>query len=371
MSSVEMACRGCGLTGLVSVLELSPVAPADLFPPADSAAHADESAYRLEMASCSGCGLAQLVTDDTTVEEPLGVEPQALKDQANEALSQLFTGKVLVKGMRVAEFTSPHGGSWTPIAVQRGLVAVGDADDHPADVVFDSFGMMHAPDQRAAVAARARATATDGVLLLQFHSLATIAAQHQWMSLRHGHYAYYSLSTLVSLLSEVGMSVTDAWEFDLYGGTVLIAARHANLPASAAVSRILAAERAAGIDSPSGLAGLQQSVDDMLGRVRRHADAVNDAGGRCFAYGAASRAVATFTLADLSRDRVHAVADSSPGKQGRRMPGTDIPIVSPGDLAAMLESGSAADSVWLTLPDLRAEVAATHPALAPYLVVLD
>ena len=54
-----------------------------------------------------------------------------------------------------------------------------------------------------------------------------------------------------------------------------------------------------------------------------------------------------------------AVADASPAKQGRRMPGTDIPIVSPEELLA-----AKPDRVLLTLPDLFAEVNEKFPELA-------
>src|SRR4029450_6483402 len=95
-----------------------------------------------------------------------------------------------------------------------------------ADVVLDCFGIMHEPDQRSAFATRALATAPDGVLLFQYHPIGTIIELGQWNALRHGHFAYYSLTTLMQLLREVGLSVITAWEFDLYGGTVLLAAVH-------------------------------------------------------------------------------------------------------------------------------------------------
>ena len=82
------------------------------------------------------------------------------------------------------------------------------------------------------------------------------------------------------------------------------------------------------------------------------------AGRTVLAYGAASRAVALFSRAGLDSGLVAAVADASPAKQGRRMPGTDIPIVSPDELLA-----AKPDRVLLTLPDLLPEVSARFPEL--------
>ncbi|GAC69184.1 class I SAM-dependent methyltransferase [Gordonia soli] len=358
-----MRCRACDSENVPVVLDLGRVAPADLFPPAESAVEASETGHDLVMGCCADCALAQLLTDDTTTEQPLGVEPQALRDHAEDAIGRLVDGGWIRAGQSVAEFTSPHGGSWTPVAVDRGLIS---SDGAPADAVLDSLGVMHDHDQRAAFTARAAATAPGGTLFLHFHSLATIVRLDQWMSLRHGHYAYYSLSALRRLLADAGMSVVEAWEFDLYGGTVLVAARHGWHEPSATVSRILDDEHAAGVDGPSGLQALQASVGAMVDRVRAQVDAVRDRGGRLYAYGAASRAVAVFTLAGLTAEDITAVADSSSGKQGRRMPGTDIPIIAPSELV-----DADPESVWLTLPDLRSEVSAAYPTLADRFVVLD
>ena len=91
-------------------------------------------------------------------------------------------------------------------------------------MVMDCFGMMHAADQRGALAERAAREAQGGVLLLQYHSLDTIVRHGQWNALRHGHYAYYSATALAGMLAEHGFSPVTAWQFDLYGGTVLLAA---------------------------------------------------------------------------------------------------------------------------------------------------
>ena len=72
------------------------------------------------------------------------------------------------------------------------------------------------------------------------------------------------------------------------------------------------------------------------------------AGRSVLGYGAASRAVALLCRAGVDRRLLPAIVDTSPSKHGLRMPGTDIPIVSPAKLAthppargAPLRAGSA------------------------------
>ncbi|MCU1644301.1 MAG: hypothetical protein JWN03_4576 [Nocardia sp.] len=353
-------CRGCGAGSLIRVLDLGKMPAADHFPPIDGLLEAAESTHPLAMDLCTACGLAQLAEDDTVTAEPRGVEPQALRDQAADALSRVSAAGWLT-GRTTREFGSPHGGSWLPL-----LTGFTETDE-PADVVVDCFGIMHEPDQRAAFVQRAAATAPDGVLLLQFHSLHAIVTQGQWNALRHGHFAYYSLTALGKLLAAAGMRVAAAWEFDLYGGTVLVAAVHAPAETAEAtgdsqVARILSAEIDLFGTEPDAAAdavrGLQHAADQQAAALRRWLEHESESGSRVFAYGAASRAVALLHLAGAHRGLLTAVADAAPAKQGRRMPGTDIPIIAPVELLA-----AHPDRVLLTLPDLLREVRSRWPGL--------
>jgi hypothetical protein len=348
-----IACRGCGKTNLSRVLDLGKVPAADYFPLVTERQRADEASHPLAMDLCGDCGLAQLADDDTVADEPRGVEPQALKDQAADAIEQVEADGFL-HGDTVLEFGSPHGGSWIPLLTERGYRTVPSG----ADVVLDCFGIMHEPDQRNAFACRADVVHPDGVLLLQYHSIVTIVELGQWNALRHGHFAYYSLTALMQLLGEVGLSVVTAWEFDLYGGTVLIAAVHGAAAPDTSVQRILEAENSLGITSPVTLGSLQTTADWHIDSLRIWLEAEAAAGRKVFGYGAASRAVALFSRAGLNPRLLAAVADASPAKQGRRMPGTNIPIVSP---EKMLKANP--HRVLLTLPDLLPEVSANYPQL--------
>src|SRR5260370_11861376 len=143
--------------------------------------------------------------------------------QAADAVARVTEAGLLPERGVVAEYGSPHGGSWLGLLTTRGLAPAGDGQ--PADVILDCCGLMHVADQRGALAERAARTAPGGLLLLQYHSLNTILRCGQWNALRHGHYAYYSTAALTAMLAEVGFSPIAAWRFDLYGGTVLLAAR--------------------------------------------------------------------------------------------------------------------------------------------------
>ena len=241
-------CRSCRGSAGELVLDLGEQPACDYFPRQDDPG--PDPVYPLQMWLCSSCGLAQLLADPTVPEEPKGTEPAALVAQAADAVERVsLAGLLLGKGV-VAEYGSPHGGSWLELLVDRGLVP---ADRGPADVIVDCFGLMHAADQHQALAERAARVAPGGVLLLQYHALSTIIRHRQWNALRHGHFAYYSTTALTAMLATVGFSPRTAWQFDLYGGTILLAASRDGEGAGGpddAIQSLLADDASVGVRDP-------------------------------------------------------------------------------------------------------------------------
>ncbi len=262
-------CRACRGSAGDLVLDLGEQPACDYFPRSDDPG--PDPVYPLQMWLCSSCGLAQLLADPTVPEEPRGTEPAALVAQAADAVERVAAAGLLPDRGVVAEYGSPHGGSWLGLLAARGLVPSGPGGQ--ADVILDCFGLMHAADQHQALAERAARVAPGGVLLLQYHALSTIIGHGQWNALRHGHFAYYSTTALTAMLAAVGFSPRTAWRFDLYGGTVLLAAsrdpRGAADPTTSVADRCSPQTLAPVSAIPSAFAGLQRDV-------HAHAKALHD-----------------------------------------------------------------------------------------------
>jgi len=360
-------CRWCRSDRATVVLDLGAQPAADLFP--EPEAPVPDPVHPLRMVMCDRCRLAQLEEDPTGPEEPRGVEPAALVAQARAGVADLVGGGLLGPGTWVEEMRSPHGGSWlarvqeiVPDAVP--LDGPGAVPGLAADLVVDSLGLMHEADQRAAWDLRLDSLAPDGVLALHVHPLSVIVRDGTWNALRHGHYAYYSLTVLVEMARRTGLVPVGLWRYPLYGGTRLLAlAREGSEPArrraraaGELVAAELATEAAAGATEPSAVAVLQQQVAASAAALRDWLDASE---GKVVAYGAASRAVALFALAGVTADDVLAVVDASPAKRGRSMPGGPgprVPVLGPDILAEIRP-----DRVLLLVPDLLDEVRFAHP----------
>ncbi|MFC8597474.1 transferase [Isoptericola sp. NPDC057191] len=340
----------------VVVLDLGMQPPADLFPaPSDPT---PDPEHPLRMVLGTSTGLAQLEADPTTPEEPRGVEPAALVAQAEAAVDQAEAAGFVRRGTRVLEYPSPHGGTWVEQLARREMVEVTEG---PAELIVDIFGMMHDADQRAALVERRDRLADDGVLLMQYHTLAAIMRGGIWNALRHGHFAYYSTPALVRMGAEVGLTAVGAWEYPLYGGTIMLAfAKDGSRWGAQAddVTTMVTREEAEGVLDPASVAILGTALRESVAEIGAYLSDTKAKGLTVAGYGAASRTSALLRASGIDRSHVVAVADASTAKHGRTMPGNRIPIVSPDDLVGLVP-----DRVLLFVPDLLDEVRRALPQI--------
>ena len=356
MADASWSCRWCASRSGVRVLNAGLQPPSDLHPyPSDPE---PDPAYPLVMAMCLDCRLVQLESDPTTPEEPRGLEPKALIEQAEAAVNSAVADGYVRPGMRVLEYPSPHGGSWVEQLGRRSLVEVSIG---PAELLVDVFGMMHEADQRAALTSRMSQMSDDGILLMQFHTVAAIVRSGFWNALRHGHFAYYSAPVLVRMAAELGLTAVTAWEYPLYGGTILMALAKKGSrwgDQGADVTNLVDREIAEGVLDPTSVATLNESLATSAAALAEYVASAKSRRETLAGYSAASRTAALMRCSDLSPHDLAAVADAADGLHGRTMPGSRIPIVSPAELVA-----TRPDKVLLFVPDLLSEVRRALPEI--------
>lgn len=322
------ACRGCGSDDLTLVLDLGRQPACDHFP-----ARADpgpDPRWPLALALCGSCTLLQLDHVSPVPEEPLAVESATLQQHAVDASERLLQRMPNSMGLRVREFASHHGGSWTSALVAAGCRLV----KRDADLVIDNQSIIHAEDLEAELAKRVAALASDGVLAIEFHHALRQLIDAQFDTVRHGHPLYFSLHSWAAACRRHGLTVVDAWAEDVFGGCLVALARRGDHEPTDNVKRILALEGKAEATTTSGYARLAARTARTISDLRDHLEQTRASGHTIAAYGAGSKAVTFLGVAGIDSESIPLVADLSPSKQGRRVPGTSIGIVSPADLIA-------------------------------------
>ena len=391
-----MTCRSCGSEALAQVLDLGALPEANSFPDAKSTP-AEDPRFPLRVQVCRTCWLVQL--DDEGPDEAALPGPPAhelsptMRAHAiglvDDALDRV---PAATAGGRVVEMAS-HGGHLAAFLAERGirsliveetpaLAAAARARGHrvlgarfgraaaaqivaeegPADLVIDNYLLAHVADPDDVAAGLAALIGPKGIAVLEFDHVLPLILDRRFDSVRHGHYAYLGLLSASSLLRRHGLAVLDATVQPVYGGALRIVVGHLGAAApTRAVAGVLESEGRAGLNGVGAYAAFAQGVGERIGQLRGFLEERRDRGEVVVGYGAPSRGNTLLNAAGVGADLLAYTVDRSPSKQGRRLPGSGVPIHDPGRI---LETRPA--YVLILTWDLRDEVMASLRGIAAW-----
>jgi hypothetical protein len=160
--------------------------------------------------------------------------------------------------------------------------------------------------------------------------------QAQFDTIYHEHYSYLSLLVVERVLASAGLRAFDAEQLPTHGGSLrLYACRDAAAhPSDVRLQVIRESEAQAGLGDVSVYESIAPKVDAIVGEVIDFVAEVQAQGRRLAAYGAAAKGNTFLNACGLTSADIICVADRNPAKQGRLLPGSHVPVVTPEALAA-------------------------------------
>jgi hypothetical protein len=360
------ACRICGRTPLEPVLSLGDMPAVNSFL-AGPAEIATEMRHPLAVAFCAGCAHLQLThrldprevfTDyiylsgmsDTvvawgetlaaryTAELDLGPRDLVAELASNDgAILRAFRGRARLQGVEparnVAELARRDGIPTRAEFFDARLGAALRDDLGPARLIIARNVVAHVPEVIDFLAGAAGWLADDGVLHVEVPYVRDMVEALEFDTIYHEHLSYFSVTTLEQLFRAAGLVLWDVERIAMHGGSLVARGRRGATPRPSVVA-FLGAERAAGYTAVApyhafarGTTALRERLRDFLGRLTA-------GGARLAAYGAAAKGVVLTNYCGLDGDVISFVADRSPYKQGKLMPGTHLPVVPPARVLA-------------------------------------
>jgi SAM-dependent methyltransferase len=203
-----------------------------------------------------------------------------------------------------------------------------------ADLVVGNNVLAHVPDIDDFVGGLREVLAPHGRVSVEFPHLMRLMQLAQFDTIYHEHFSYLSLHTVRRIFAAHGLAVRDVEELSTHGGSLRVWAGHADedAPVAPAVEAVLADERAAGMLQPAFYRGLQPRAERIKDDLLTFLIEARRAGRRVAGYGAAAKGNTLLNFAGVRADLLPFVADASPHKCGRFLPGSRIPVVEPGRL---------------------------------------
>lgn len=226
-----------------------------------------------------------------------------------------------------------------------------------ADLVVANNVLAHVPDINDFIAGIARLLKPKGLASIEFPHLLRLLAGNQFDTIYHEHYSYFSLRVVQRIASAFDLVVVDVDQLSTHGGSLRVWLAHKGAAeVTSAVERVLAAESAAGLETLAAYQGFQQRAESAKNGLLKYLLEAKHEGKRVVGYGAAAKGNTLLNYAGIKSDLLPVVADLAISKQGKYLPGSHIPIISPLQL-----SGETFDEL-LVLPwNLIDEVQKQYP----------
>lgn len=205
------------------------------------------------------------------------------------------------------------------------------AEGKQADLIAGNNVYAHVPDINDFTYGLKALLKRGGTITLEFPHLLRLIDDTQFDTVYHEHFSYLSLYTVTRIFHSVGLRVWDVEELPTHGGSLRIYGCHHNdvRETSDRVHEIIEKENNKGMRSIETYQEVQRHADSIKNDFLEFLITAKREGKKVAGYGAAAKGNTLLNYAGVKPDLLPVICDASPAKQGKYMPGSHIPILSP------------------------------------------
>ena len=364
-----MKCRHCGNGSFIPFADLQNCPPSNAMLTAETL-YAPEVYYPLVVEVCDRCFLAQ-VDEHKKAADIFGADYTYFSSFSSSWLdhSRRFAGEAVRRfglgpASRVIEIASNDGyllqyfqqagvpvlgveptANTAAAAQEKGIPTIVDffgerfaleqlaGAGSKGDLIVGNNVFAHVPDINDFTAGLKAALAGGGVISLEFPHLLKLIEEAQFDTIYHEHFSYLSLGVTKLIFEKQGLKLFDVERLPTHGGSLRVFGAHADdetRPVTPAVEALLAEERDAGLTGRAVYEGFQRTIDRIRADFLAFLLEQRRAGKAVAGYGAAAKGNTLLNYCGVKgNDLVEFVADLSPHKQGKFLPGSHIPVLAP------------------------------------------
>jgi len=351
-------CRACASVNLELALDLGTSPIANNLPIYPSSA--SEPRYPLVFKVCKECHLGQIAEYESAseifsdypylsstskewlqhasefVESAIGKYPDLSESYVIELASndgyllKYFQDRgIRVLGVDPAENVAQIAQSKGIPTIPRffGEVLAGEILDEfgaPSLIVANNVA-AHVPNMLDFFSGIAKLCGPDTIVSIENPSLGYLFDKFYYDTIYHEHFSYLSIDSVSKIAQKFGLILFDVEELSTHGGSLRywISSRE-DIAISPTVGYLQKREFERGVGNPSVIEKFSQNV---LSGIHELTDWLHSQDAAAVVgYGAAAKTVTTFFAAKLDETKFEMIVDANELKQGRRLPGTGIPI---------------------------------------------
>jgi len=170
-----------------------------------------------------------------------------------------------------------------------------------------------------------------GIWIIQMNYLPTMLENNTFDNISHEHLVYYSLKSLKFLLNKCGLEIFDVELNDINGGSVRTYIKHKdseNFQITNKVKETLEYENKIGLDGNEPYLQFAKRISELKNETVDFIKKEVKGGKKIYVYGASTRGNTLLQYYGLDHNLISAAADRNPIKWGKKIVGSQIPIIS-------------------------------------------
>jgi len=179
----------------------------------------------------------------------------------------------------------------------------------------------------------------DGVWVFEQSYLPAMLRQNSYDTICHEHLEYYSLHAIEYIMKQAGLTIIDASQNEVNGGSIRLAAVRLDGSSSRRISpeviSLMEQEKNHNIHSTAAFQSFQENVERQKTDLIKLLQELKKAGKTVVGYGASTKGNVILQYCGISTDLLPFIGDITPFKDGTYTPGTKIPIISMEKVKAM------------------------------------
>lgn len=233
-------------------------------------------------------------------------------------------------------------------------------DGLAADVLHAHNVLAHVPDLHGFLDGIEALLSERGIACIEVPHVRSLVDGCEFDTIYHEHLAYFSLTALVALVARHGLAVASVERIPVHGGSLRVfVGRARSTEPDGSVASLLAEERRWGVGDLATYRGFAERAVRLRDRLAELLHDRSARGAAIAGYGASAKGCILLNWLGAAGQTLRWIADKSPHKQGRLLPGVHTPVVAPERIA-----GDRPDYLLLLVWNIADEVMAQQRAFA-------
>lgn len=363
--TTETRCRSCGSSDLQLILSLGNTPLANSLLTSDQLQQSEPS-FPLDLVFCANCTLVQIT--ETVPPEQLFSNylyfssfSDTMLQHSEKIAHRLINDKQLNASSLVIEIASNDGyllqnyvkagipilgiepaANIAKVANEKGIKTIVEffgqslaerlkAEGIQADIIHGNNVLAHVAELNGVVGGISLLLKENGVAVIEAPYVKDLIDHCEFDTIYHEHLCYFSLTALVNLFGQHGMSIVDVERIPIHGGSIRIFASKTG-DISARTKALLEEEQIWGVNRFEFYAQFAAKVEHLRMSLRTTLNSLQNDGKRIAVYGASAKGSTLLNYFGIGQELLEYVVDRSTVKQGHFTPGTHLRINSPDKL---------------------------------------